>query len=158
MAWICQLQKSTDLVPAYPCCRIVPAYPFSSATWILPITSPSCLNMGRSSYYRSPSTNMRNQRRFVKFLKTKLSKILSLSNIHETNKLNLSTFKSSLDIPPSKPRLVKTDATFTNYPEPCKTCQQNQCQFNLQHYFSFSIINAIDEVMTEHNLKEPPDG
>ena len=124
--------------------------------------------MGRSPSYRSPSSKLRSQRRLSKFLKTKLSSL-------PTHQPTLSFTKSSMDIPPLAPNLVKTPTGFTNYPPPaepklsisnavltnypsgCLVCQQFQCEYDHRHgaYFAFKI--ALEEQLQNIWPKKPPD-
>ena len=67
----------------------------------------------------------------------------------------LSYSSSSIEIPPQKPNLVKTDAEFTNYPGPCKTCFQPQCHFDLKHQWDFKVANPWFDMMAK--LCDPPD-
>ena len=115
-------------------------------------TAPSpVVNMGRSSVYRSPSSKLRSQKRLNNFLSAKLSKLSTLPK----TRVALSFSNSSLEISPTTPNLVKTDAEFTNYPEPCKTCFLPQCHFDAKHKWDFAVANKMFELMAKYC--DPPD-
>ena len=71
----------------------------------------------------------------------------------------LSIVKSSLDILPTNPELIKSPVIFTNYPNPCDACDLYQCQFDFLHKCSFDFSNVVNKVMDEAFDKKsvPPD-
>ena len=115
--------------------------------------------MGRSATYKSPSTKIRNLRRLVSYLKQKLPSIkkkvsipLSLSEIPYVA-LPYTTLVAN----PKYPNLTSS-TSFTNFPEPCSVCQENECSYNMSHQLSFSICGAMDKAFAEaFNTKKPPD-
>ena len=111
----------------------------------------TALNMGRLSFYRSPSSKLRSQRRLSNFLRTKLSNLSSLPPTRGA----LGFSNSSLEIPPHTPHLVKTNTEFTNYPQPCKTCFLPQCHFDMKHKWDFAVSNPMFELMAKYC--DPPD-
>ena len=100
-------------------------------------------------------------------LRLKSSKILQLEleisqiiSKHEESKTNLTIAKvSNQNIPPEF--MSKTDqntsrrnlatTTLTNYPEPCKACNLNQCNYDLNHELYFTISGAVEKTMDEFN-------
>ena len=117
--------------------------------------------MGRSANYKSPSTKLRSLRRLVSYLKQKLPTIkkkvsipLSLSEIPYVA-LPYTTLVAN----PKHPNLTSS-TSFTNFPEPCSVCQENECSYNMSHQlsFKFSICGAMDKVFAEtFKTKKPPD-
>ena len=114
------------------------------------LSTCTAVNMCRLSFYKSPSSKLRSQRRLSKFLRTKLS---NLSSLPTTQALGFSN--SSLEIPPLTPNLVKTHTEFTNYPQPCKTCFLAQCHFDMKHKWDFAVSNPMFELMAKYC--DPPD-
>ena len=102
--------------------------------------------MGRSAKYNSPSRKIRNLSRLVSYLKKKLkcyketSSPLSLTNL------------SSCTKPPNNRRTNFTTSTsLTNYPEPCKVCDANQCEYDLNHQLYYTISGAVEKTFEEFN-------
>ena len=106
-------------------------------------------NMGRSTFYKSPSTKLRNQRRLTSYLKGKV----------------LTSLVVPAQIPKSrKTQLTKSSVSQTSYPEPCIVCSKHQCEWDFHHYISYPVIEAInakfDSVMERPFWKcseTPPD-
>ena len=123
--------------------------------------------MGRSTNYTSPSKKMHSLSRLVSYLKTRLN------SAKETSKSLPLTNLSTYNISPNTRRMNLTTSTtsVTNFPDPCKVCNSNQCQYDFSHQLYFSISEAIEKtfddfntngvlekVFDEMNLKmEPPD-
>ena len=157
MAWISQLQ-----VFSYPSltCPSVNFEPRPSQDLHIPLGLLSGADhsqlqvcsfstMGRSTFYTSPSTKLRNQRRLSRYLKSKVLK--------------------SLVVPAQIPKASKTQLTTssvsqTSYPEPCIVCSKHQCEWDFHHSISYPVIEAInskfDSVMERPFWKcseTPPD-
>ena len=143
------------VLQAYPSVQVKPQpsqdhqLPWDSlVAWIfqLQVALPATCIMGRSSFYKSPSTKLRNQRRLSQYLKQKLSTCLVPAKVAKPNQL-------------SKPAV-----STTSYPEPCIVCKKHQCEWDVMHAFSYTAIEAInsafDSAMERRFFKsseDPPD-
>ena len=117
--------------------------PTSSLTPACPV---STLNMGRSEKYTSPSKKIRNLSRLVSYLKKKL-------NCHKekSNPLSLTNLSSFTKPPNTRRTNLATSTSLTKFPEPCKVCNSNQCQYDLSHQLYYTISGAVDKTLQEFN-------
>ena len=95
--------------------------------------------MGRSINYKSPSKIKRSLIRLVKHL----FKILNMKP-----KLSLTKPDVAEIMPRNALELSVSTSCLTNYPEPCKVCQQNQCNYDLSHGLYFSLTSALEGTLT----------
>lgn len=101
--------------------------------------------MGRSANYCSPSKKIHSLSRLVSYFRKKLyspketSKALPLTNLSPHN------------ISPNARRmnLTTTTTSVTNFPDPCKVCNSNQCQYDFSHQLYFTISGTIEKTFDE---------
>ena len=103
--------------------------------------------MGRLANYTSPSKKMHSLSRLVSYLKKRLN------SPKETSKsLPLTNFPSH-NISPNARRmnLATSTTSVTNFPDPCKVCNSNQCQYDFSHQLYFTISGAIEKTFDDFN-------
>ena len=109
--------------------------------------------MERSAKYTSPSTKLRNARRLTNHLKSKFKDMMQKPKpIMAFSPINSIEFKPS-SIKSNK--ISKSSITFTNFPQPCRTCNQYQCQYDFKHKITFSIQGAVYDAMKAVEAKQP---
>ena len=59
--------------------------------------------------------------------------------------------------PKIKPTLTKSEATSTNYPEPCLACNEHQCAYSFSHQIYFTVKAALDEQLDQIGKQKPSD-
>ena len=96
--------------------------------------------------YKSPSKLKRDMRRLLDHLFKSIKKTKMLSS---TKPLNLE--------PRIKPKLTKSEATSTSYPEPCLACNEHHCAYNFSHQVYFTVTAALDEQLNQIGKQKPPD-
>ena len=92
----------------------------------LPAAGVSNINMGRSPFYKSPATKLRNQRRLSAYLKGKISKSMIPAKLLKPITLSKSTVSQ------------------TSYPEPCIVCKKHQCEWDMLHVITYPVLDSIN--------------